>query len=87
MEYTCIVNEITGILHYIFHNKIIIIVNLPISHGTISWLNNECFLFLSFFQFATVTLECSISDIMCNLIKVFYLSVFKPEGTVIAGTA
>lgn len=21
MEYTCIVNEITGILHYIFHNK------------------------------------------------------------------
>ena len=36
--------------------------NLPISHSSIGWFDNESFVFLSFFQFSTIALKCGISD-------------------------
>ena len=52
--------------------------NLPISHSSICWFNNEGFVFLSFFQFSTIALKCSITDTVrmdSKLRKVLHFNV------------
>ena len=52
--------------------------NLPIFHSSICWFNNESFVFLSFFQFSTIALKCSISDTVrmgSKLRKVLHFNV------------
>ena len=52
--------------------------NLPIFHSSICWFNNEGFVFLSFFQFSTIALKCSISDTVrmgSKLRKVLHFNV------------
>ena len=52
--------------------------NLPISHSSICWFDNEMFVFLSFFQFSTIALKCSITDTVrmgSKLRKVLHFNV------------
>ena len=52
--------------------------NLPIFHSSICWFNNEGFVFLSFFQFSTIALKCSITDTVrmgSKLRKVLHFNV------------
>ena len=52
--------------------------NLPIFRSSICWFNNEGFVFLSFFQFSTIALKCSITDTVrmgSKLRKVLHFNV------------
>ena len=52
--------------------------NLPIFHSSICWFNNESFVFLSFFQFSTIAMKCSITDTVrmsSKLRKVLHFNV------------